>query len=344
MVESALYKRPIAIWMWFGVVLILIQIAIGGITRLTGSGLSITQWDIVTGVIPPLHTEDWIAEFAKYQDTPQYAKINAGMTLSEFKFIYFWEYIHRLWARMVGFVFLIPFIYFLMKRWLDRRLMIDLVGAFALGGVVGLFGWIMVASGLIHRPWVNAYKLSLHLGLGVLLWTYLIWVAARYSLRNPARQRISVRMNIQHHKWLIALVFVQILLGGLMSGMKASLFFPTWPDYHGAWIPAVLWDANNWTWSSLTHYDTNTFIPGIVQFLHRNMAYAITIYYSYLLIQYSDRWMQYGFVLLLLQIVLGILTLLGSIGSIPIFLGAAHQLVGILFFGYLVYLAIVRLR
>jgi len=159
------YLPSVKIWLFIGLVMIFVQVLLGGITRLTGSGLSITKWEIVTGILPPMSQEAWQAEFDLYKATPQYQKINEGMSLSEFKFIYFWEYIHRLWARMMGFVFIIPFVVFLFKGHLDKALIKRLGGVVLMAAIVASFGWIMVASGLEDRPWVNAYKLSLHLGL-----------------------------------------------------------------------------------------------------------------------------------------------------------------------------------
>ena len=159
------YPAGLKIWLLTGVFMLFVQIIVGGITRLTGSGLSITKWEIITGTIPPLNAVQWDAAFDLYQATPQYQKINQGMSLAEFKFIYFWEYIHRLWARAMGFVFLIPFIYFAIKGWIDRKLMKNLGIVVLLAALAASFGWIMVNSGLKDRPWVNAYKLAVHLGI-----------------------------------------------------------------------------------------------------------------------------------------------------------------------------------
>ena len=322
--------------------MILIQIAIGGITRLTGSGLSITKWEIVTGTLPPFSESEWIEVFDTYRETPQYAKINKGMSMSQFKFIYFWEYFHRLWARLVGFVFFIPFVYFLIRRYLDKNLIINLLGAFFFGGLVGLFGWIMVQSGLVNRPWVNAYKLSVHLGLGVLLWCYLIYITASYMRRIPGFRRVHINVSYRSHVWMMILVFLQIILGGLMSGMKASLFIPTWPDYHDAWIPTGLLDRSMWSLDSFKYYDASLFVPGLVQFLHRNVAYLIVILYIIHFMRYATRYQWVGLLMILLQVLLGILTLIGSIGEIPLLLGVCHQLLGISLLGYLLFLYILR--
>ncbi|MBK7358197.1 MAG: COX15/CtaA family protein [Saprospiraceae bacterium] len=160
-------------WLWAGLVLVLIQIILGGITRLTGSGLSITRWDIITGIWYPLSEEQWTYYFDLYKQTPQYTKVNAWMDLERFKFIFFWEYFHRLWARLMGLVFILPLCYFLFKNLLSTQLKIKVLVIFILAILVASLGWIMVASGLVSYPWVNAYKLSFHLGVAVVLLSYI---------------------------------------------------------------------------------------------------------------------------------------------------------------------------
>lgn len=162
-------------WLFTGLIFLFFQVVIGGITRLTGSGLSITKWDIVTGTFPPMSEETWIEEFELYKKTPQYHKINAGMSISAFKWIYFWEYLHRLWARTMGFVFLIPFLIFYRKKLISNHLLRRLGVVILLAMLAATFGWIMVASGLVNRPWVNAYKLSFHLCIALSVYTALLW-------------------------------------------------------------------------------------------------------------------------------------------------------------------------
>ena len=196
--------RAVRVWLWLGLVLVLGQIAIGGITRLTGSGLSITKWEIVIGAIPPLNDADWQHAFDLYRNTPQYHKINKGMSLTDFKFIYFWEYFHRLWARSMGLIFLFPYLYFRFRgripAWLNKRLFVVIL----IAALAAAFGWIMVASGLIHRPWVNAYKLSIHLGIGFTLFAYLLWtILMCYPL-----QKTVIHTNLLK---TIALVIIVIL-------------------------------------------------------------------------------------------------------------------------------------
>ena len=330
-----LVKRKIILyWMLLGLILIFLQIVIGGVTRLTGSGLSITKWEIVTGTIPPLSQESWEMAFSLYKATPQYEKINRDMSLSDFKFIYFWEYLHRLWARGMGIVFLIPFIYFLSKGWLDRRITVRLFIVALLAGLVGLFGWIMVASGLVDRPWVNAYKLSIHLCLALLVFAYLLWTLLLASYPG-VRQR-----NSRQRIWLsfLIVVCVQIFFGGLMSGMKAALAFPTWPDMNGAMIPDVLFERSAWNVDNFVDYDNSDFMVSFVQVFHRLLAYILIVSGLYLfflsgvwsnnrLFQFL-RWM--FITLLICQIVVGILVLLFSVGSVPVLYGVLHQAIAIL--------------
>jgi cytochrome c oxidase assembly protein subunit 15 len=324
--------------------MILFQIVLGGITRLTGSGLSITKWEIVTGTLPPMSDDAWTTEFDLYKETPQFSKINRDMTLKEFKFIFFWEYFHRLWARSIGFVFLIPFLLFLRKKMLSKGLVKKLITAVLLGAIVASFGWVMVKSGLIDRPWVNAYKLVLHLGLGVLLFTYLLYIGADYWLKH---HKISGPFLIRKNALtvLIVLVFVQVLLGGLMSGMRAGLFYPTWPLIGTEWIPAQLFEWNNWSLERFTMYDKDAFAPAVIHFFHRSMAYLLIVLYLFIYLKdKSNPYLRKGFILLFLQIVLGIVTVIKCIGEIPVLWGGLHQLVGILFFGYLVYIYLVKIR
>lgn len=325
------YKKAVKVWLIAGLVMIFFQVVIGGVTRLTGSGLSITKWDIVTGTLPPLNHDQWEQEFDLYRQTPQYEKINEGMSMSDFKFIYFWEYFHRLWARSMGFVFLLPFLFFWMKGWLDKPLMRRLGVTVLLAAVVASFGWIMVASGLVDRPWVNAYKLTIHLSLALILFSCLLWTT--YQVIFPAKRVIH---NNVLKKWLSAIIIVlsiQIILGGIMSGMKAGLFYPTWPDMHGEYLPGVLLDSTQWNVDNFVYYDAGPFMAALVQFLHRNTAYLLTIIILYFAFQAlkaegSGLFRRSIYLLvsmLIIQILLGIFTLINCVGKVPVGLGVMHQ-------------------
>ncbi len=327
--------RPIVKW-WLvaGLAMILFQVVIGGVTRLTGSGLSITKWDIVTGAVPPLTETAWTEAFDLYKQTPQYAKINAGMSMGDFKFIYFWEWFHRLWARWMGLVFLFPFLFFLKKGWLSRRLFRRLLGVVGLAAVVACFGWIMVASGLVNRPWVNAYKLTLHLSLALLTFSYLLWATFEAFFPNlkPVENESIRRFSV----WLTALACGQIVLGGVMSGMKAGLFYPTWPTMRGEWLPGPLLDGSNWRVAHLIDYDTNSFMPALVQFSHRGVAYllaAMAVFFYFKALKINGLRREGGMLLaaLAIQVLLGILTLINCFGKVPVGLGACHQAWAVVF-------------
>lgn len=309
---------------------------IGGVTRLTGSGLSITKWDIITGSIPPLDESSWIDEFSLYQQTPQYKLINKGMSLSEFKVIYFWEYLHRLWARWMGLIFLLPFLWFWRKGYFDSVLLKRLGILVGLAAVTASFGWIMVASGLIERPWVNAYKLSLHLFLGFSVFIYLVYILVS-ELWPKGFGEVS---NNQRRDLLVFLLLVvgQIFLGGMMSGMKAGFSYPTWPDMHGSFIPEIVLDGSQWTVNNFVNYDDNEFMVSIVHLLHRSLAYVLIIIGLTYFIRYRHAVNKPVYnlmhtlliILLITQICLGIFTLLGFQEGMPVALASAHQMCALL--------------
>lgn len=338
-------QKLITIWLFIGMTMVFIQILLGGITRLTGSGLSITRWDIVTGVIPPLGAVQWQKIFELYKESPQYQHINFGMSLAEFKFIFFWEYIHRLWARSMGFIFVIPFLFFLFRKSLSRAVLKRLSVVIMLAGLAAIFGWIMVASGLKDRPWVSAYKLTIHLCLGILLFLNLFftWLSQRgYGQLSPGRNWRKVIFG------LFMMTCVQVFFGGLVSGMKSALNYPTWPLMNDAWIPSIILDRSHWNADNFLLYDKSGFMSALVQFIHRNLAYLLAVFTVIFAVKWSapnsGRWHWVTPALLgiiFVQISLGILTLVGSIGSIPVLYGALHQGVGIIFLTFLFYLLLV---
>ena len=330
------YHRAIKIWLFTGLFMVFVQIVVGGITRLTGSGLSITRWEIVMGSIPPLNAAQWEEAFDLYKGTPQYQKINEGMSMAEFKFIYFWEFIHRFWARLMGFVFLIPFLIFWRKGAIEPALMKRLGITVILAAIVALFGWIMVASGLVNRPWVNAYTLTLHLSLALTVFCYLLWTILLFYPPPIAVFNTGVL-----RKWGLALIIltaVQIALGGMMSGMKAALFYPTWPDMHGEMVPALLLNSANWHADNFIHYDSGPFMSALIQLLHRSVAYLLSVlivwYFFKAWSMATNRTLKNSLlamlVILATQVTLGVLTLVNSVGTIPEGLGVYHQAVGVL--------------
>lgn len=336
------YNRVIRIWLIIGLVMLIGQVILGGITRLTGSGLSITRWDIVSGVIPPLNQNQWEEAFDLYKETPQYHKLNSDFLLDDFKFIFFWEFAHRLWVRILGFVFLIPFLVFLVRKRINWYLIKRLGVVIFFTALTASAGWIMVQSGLVDRPWVDAYKLSLHFILAVLSISALVkTIADVYNYKSKGNKRGVPKVL----SFLIFSTFIQMIFAGLMSGMKAGLYFPTWPDMNGKYVPEVLLDVNNWTLENLTNYDSYVFAPALIQFTHRFLAYFILLLTLYIFAKYGSRvyrlarkWLRLSFFLVVFQVVLGVLTLLNIKIGIPLFYGVAHQLVGVLFFMSILFL------
>lgn len=338
------YPRAMKVWLVIGVLMILVQVMVGGITRLTGSGLSITKWEIVTGTIPPINAVEWKEAFDLYKATPQYKKINEGMTMGEFKFIYFWEYIHRLWARFMGLVFAIPFFIFWIRGNLDRSLMKRLLIVVLLAGLVASFGWIMVASGLIDRPWVNAYKLTMHLSLAVILYSYLLWTT--FKVIQPEKKVINNRLLKTGSYVLLFMVALQIIFGGIMSGMKAGLFYPSWPDMNGVFIPAEVLNTAEWTVENFVQYDDSSFMAAFINVLHRMTAYLLVIiglgYFfkgKYSEITYAfNLGLHLLITMLIIQVLLGIFTVVNCIGTVPVALGVLHQMGALLLLSIILFL------
>ncbi len=330
-------KKIILLWLWIGFGMILIQILLGGITRLTGSGLSITRWEIVTGILYPFGEEKWNYYFDLYKQTPQYQKINQDINLVQFKFIFFWEYLHRLWARLMGFIFLIPFLFFVIKKWLDKKLLVRLIIVFLLAVLVASLGWIMVASGLLQRPWVNAYKLSFHLIAAVTLLSYLFITIIKTREVNGIPERSKV-VNI-FLILLIGLIAIQIFIGGIMAGMKAGLIAPTWPKINKQWIPDQLFHLSSLYNYLFTEYEISHTGPLIIQFFHRTLAYIIFIVIISFSVFVKMKLKIAGLLLICLaQIILGIWTLIECTGYVPLWPAVLHQFLGVLLLIYVLWL------
>ncbi len=335
------YTKIIRGWLLVGLIMLIGQVVLGGITRLTGSGLSITRWDIITGVIPPLNTEQWLEAFELYKNTPQFHKINSTFTVQEFKFIYFWEYFHRLWVRSLGFIFLIPFLFFVLKKQIDTYLIKRLGLVVFLTILTASAGWIMVQSGLINRPWVNAYKLTIHFILAIMVIAAMVkTVADVYLIRAN-----KVAMGKHLVTIVLGVTFIQMIFAGLIAGMRAGLYYPSWPDMNGEFIPSVLLKSTNWSWANMINYDSYLFAPAFIQFTHRMLAYLLGIVTIYMFFKLknklevaSKKWMYYSLILVVIQIGLGILTVLNVEGKIPLFFGVSHQLIGLLYFMSLLFL------
>lgn len=329
-------SKLVATWLLIGVGMTIIQIALGGITRLTGSGLSITEWDVVTGSLPPLNEQQWMTEFNKYRQTPQFQYLNFEFTLPDFKFIFFWEWFHRLWARTIGLVFVAGFIYFLLKKHFKPEMIKPLILLFVLGALQGAIGWIMVASGLTgDAVYVKPTKLALHFifALGLLCYTY--WFALSLLVRPEQK--------IQHNairKWNMVLMLVlvfQLLYGALMAGHKAANIASTWPTINGQWIPDHLFKADGFF---LNAVDNKIWI----HFIHRGLAYllvVIIIAWSFQLYRTKGSLLfsylrTMPIAIILMQLLLGILTVLTSstivAGNWGMFewMAEIHQLMGMI--------------
>jgi len=307
--------------------MVLIQIILGGVTRLTGSGLSITKWEIVTGTLPPVNESQWLREFDLYKQTPQFEMINSEMDLRKFKFIYFWEYVHRLWARLMGFVFLIPLGFFFFKGWIPKWLVKHLGLIFLLAAGTASAGWIMVQSGLIEGPWVNAYKLTGHLimacfTLMALLHTFLKSSGKKYFISKSLKRFATA---------ILFIMIIQICMGGLVAGMRSAIAFPTWPDMNGSFIPEIIFNSDHSTVDNVINYGQSQFAPALSQFIHRMVGYVLYVLifiFSIKLFQKSSakKCGQILLILIHLQVLLGIFTLIYSKGHIPIVLAVSHQL------------------
>jgi heme a synthase len=314
-------SRRVAVWLFVVAALVLAMVVVGGATRLTDSGLSITQWKPVTGALPPMSAKDWGGEFTRYQQIPQYVQLNKGMTLEAFKAIYWWEWTHRLLGRLVGAVFALPVVYFLVRGQLPRRLIWRCVVLFGLGGLQGLVGWWMVASGLSERVSVAPERLMVHLGLAFILLAALVWTGLE-SWAGSAR--VTVPSPWTKRAWgLVGLVFLQILLGALVAGNDAGLVYNDWPLMNGYLFPRDY--AGQGLWGTLAHSQA------AVQFHHRLAGYALLVAAIATMIgaqrsRYLAPTSRYLAVVLCvgvcLQAVLGIATLMTHV---PVWLGMLHQ-------------------
>ena len=324
--QQAPHLGAVRWWLIVVAALIAVMVLVGGATRLTESGLSIVEWKPVTGTMPPLNEAQWVQAFEGYKAIPQYRELNAGMSLAEFKTIFWWEWSHRLLGRVIGAVYLLPFLYFLWRGALGAELKRRLWMIFALGALQGAVGWWMVASGLTQRTEVSQYRLATHLVLALIIFASIVWTLRRMGARPqpvvPGRLKLSAVA-------LLALTFVQLYFGALVAGLRAGRVYNTWPEIDGAFIPSAarLWFEEPW-WRNL--FD-NTLT---VQFEHRMTAYALLILAVLHAIDamrsragtavIGGAWSLVAAITL--QAALGILTLLHQV---PIDLALAHQAVAI---------------
>ena len=317
-------QRSIAVWLLACCVLVFAMVVVGGVTRLTNSGLSIVEWQPIIGTLPPLSQSDWEVVFEKYHQTPQYKKVNQGMSLDEFKGIFWWEYFHRLLGRGIGLAFFIPFVYFVARKGIDRPLGLKLAGIFLLGGLQGAMGWYMVKSGLVDNPHVSQYRLTAHLGLAFIIYAAMLWVALgllfpKGSLHGDERLQNLRRFS----RGLTTLIFIMILSGGFVAGIRAGLAYNTFPLMNGQFIPTDIFILEPWYRNFFDNMAT-------VQFDHRMIAWMLAFLVP--LFWFRSRQLPLPpstrlacnllLIMLAVQISLGIATLLLVV---PLHLAAAHQ-------------------
>lgn len=327
-----------AIWLLTGAVMIIIQVALGGITRLTGSGLSITEWKPILGAIPPVNEQQWNEAFDKYKQIAQYKYIHNHFSLGDFKFIYFWEWLHRNWGRFMGVVFAIPFIYFLLKKKFDRSMILPMIVLFILGGITAALGWIMVSSGVgTDRVYVDHLKLAVHLMSAVVLFCFVLWFALKISYPREAN---TINSSVKTFNiLLIGLVTIQLIYGAFMAGTHAAKSAVTWPDINGDFFPALFTEHNGSMWYNIT----SNLIT--IQFIHRSLAYFILlmiIIFTLKLYNVGKNTRLYKLrnlplTITLTQVILGIITLTGYLNdNHKVVFGMLHQIVGILTIGSLI--------
>lgn len=319
--------RQVATWLLFCAAVVFGMILLGGVTRLTNSGLSMVEWKPLVGVIPPLSEEAWQETFNKYKAFPEYQKVNRGMSLDAFKSIFMFEYLHRVLGRLIGVIFFFPMVYFWAKKKLRQGLSPKLIVLFFLGGFQGLLGWYMVKSGLVNNPRVSQYRLTAHLGVAVLIYAYMLWLSFELLFVRRAAQARTAQLGVhplaRWSLWLVGLVYLMILSGGLVAGTRAGLAYPTWPLMGDSFIPPGLYSLTP-AWLSIFE-DVTT-----IQFNHRMFAYGLTVLiglFVYGVIRHSSSQRaklaaSLLVIALVVQVTLGVSTLLLQV---PVVVAAAHQ-------------------
>ena len=328
-IENNIIKKQLSLWLLIMFLLISLMIIVGGLTRLTDSGLSITKWELFSGIFPPLNENQWISYFEQYKLIPEFKIQNSLMSLSEFKVIFWWEWAHRFLGRLIGIIYLFPLIYFTFK--VKFKDLINYYLIFSLICFQGFLGWYMVESGLVDRIDVSHFRLSLHLIVAFLILSLILWNFLKLNIRNDNLGKL----NFLFPFIFLLLIFLQIIIGAFVSGMDAGLIYNTWPLMGNTYFPNDNKLLNLLNISALSD-------PSLVQFLHRNIAYFIIIFYSLILFKIYKKNLKklfftiniLGF-LLLLQIVLGILTLLNGA---HIILASMHQISSIFLVSASIYL------
>ena len=321
-------KIDLLFFYWLAITLILVFfiIIIGGLTRLTNSGLSIIEWELIKGILPPLDISTWNDYFEKYKSIPQYKILNFNMSLDEFKIIFYWEYFHRFLARLIGLFFLIPLIYFYLTNKIKKKYLIICFIIFFLIILQGIVGWYMVKSGLVNDISVSHYRLSLHLFIGVIIISSLFWLIK--NVKNQS-DKVFFRFSKKYlpYQLLIVFIFLQIIFGAFVSGLDAGMVYQTWPLMGSSFFPNDIQIKN---YSDIVKFD----IHSLVQFYHRILAYLIFLYVFILTLIIFIKKNKNLFkpikllnIVLISQIIIGILTL---ISGLNIYLASAHQIMGVL--------------
>ena len=311
------FKRFVEIWLYSMFILVFLIVAVGGLTRLTDSGLSITEWELFKGILPPLTDSKWLFYFDEYKKIPEYVEINYNMTLSEFKVIYYWEYGHRILARLIGLFSIIPMIYLFFKFKKERKNIFKYSVIFILICVQGFVGWFMVSSGLIENTDVSHYRLALHLSLALTILSIIFWFIMETIKISPFKKKF----NNSFLNFFFILIILQIVLGAFLAGMDGGLIYNSWPDMNGNFLPNDINNIDLFLYSSLDN-------PSVVQFYHRFTAYLLFI--SLLFLNYYSYKTKIDFkpvlifnIAIFVQIVLGIVTL---ITGVKITYASLHQL------------------
>ena len=313
-------------WLIFSSILVFLIIIVGGLTRLTDSGLSITEWELIKGILPPLNNNSWEIYFDQYKKIPQYKLLNFDMTLNEFKIIFYWEYLHRILARLIGLFFIIPLFFFYISKRIKKKYISICFIIFGLIVLQGIVGWYMVQSGLTQDITVSHYRLSIHLSIAIIIISSIFWLIKNILL-NTNKLFFKLTINNLPFQIFILLIFIQIIIGAFVSGLDAGKIYQTWPMMGSNYLPDDLISKKI---TSVLEFDNHS----LVQFYHRNLAYLITLYIIFLGIfiykkKIANLYLSLKILIffLLLQIILGILTL---ITGLNIYLASMHQITSVL--------------
>ena len=325
-------NKAIVIWLLSGCSLIFIMVLVGGITRLTNSGLSMVNWSLFMGAIPPLNDIQWQETFDLYKQSPEFKKINYDYTLSDFKYIFFWEYLHRMIGRLLGLVFIIPFFYFLFKKMLPKKLLFQSLLLFCLGALQGAIGWWMVKSGLVDRPDVSHFRLAIHLTTAFITCAFCFWVALPLIFSDKIKGDKKMFNSILI---LGVLVLIQIIYGAFVAGLNAGIGFNTWPKMNGEWVPQAVY-ALSPLWKNFVS------APYGIQFFHRTFAFIIVGFIIYIwkkgiaksISSQHNKALHLLLLIVLLQTTVGIFTILFMV---PFSLALIHQLIAFLMLMSIVY-------